>query len=483
MDKRIFAKFLALGENRTASDKRTFRAGGVSALRTLMVVAAAIAAVVLISNLPAAAVKLDATGNKLYTLSAKTEQLVSAVEQDVTVYLVSRPDSEDDMLVELLDRYKDLSAHIRIERVDPVLSPNFTAQYTDSILADNSLIITSGKRFQCVSYADIYDYDYSGGAGKRFVGESRLTGAIDYVTTDILPRAYQLAGHGESGFVSGLVEAVKGENIELNELNLLTVGAVPADCRCLIVVSPKNDLSAGEADKLRSYLSGGGRMLLITEYLDQRLPLFDALMEDYGLRLVDGIVVEGSGSHSIRGYNHYLLPDIHSHIITTPLRIGNYFVLMPGAQGLQRTEAARESVSVSELLTTSDQAFAKLSAFNMTTFEWESGDVTGPFLLGAAITETVSQGQTKIVWLTSANMLLPDVDDTVSGANYELILNAVNWMCERENAIAIEGKSVQLTALTIPSADATAWSLLLVCALPLAFVVTGIAVVTARKRR
>lgn len=491
MEKRNMKLALGLDKEsvRGKFTSRAFRAGGYSALAALIVVAIAVAAVLLIGKLPSTVTKLDVTANKMFSLSDQTKQLVGGLTDKVDIYFIAQGGNEDEALVQLLDRYKSLSPNVAVTRVDPVVSPNFLESYgVDATMQDNSLLIASGKRSQHVRYSDIFETDYAsyyttGEVLTTFAGENAVTSAIDYVTSDSLPKAYMLTGHGEPSFITTMQDAVRRENIELAELSFLTEDAVPEDCACLVINSPETDLSASDKDKVLSYLEGGGRLLLITDYTETSLPNLSALMEHYGVTKTDGIVVEGDANHSIRSYYHYLLPDINSHTITTPLRIGNYFVLMPMAQGLVVSEDLRDTLNVTELLTTSDKAYSKLAGANMQSFEREDGDIGGPFALAVAISEKIGDVETRIVWATTSQMMLDDVNNLVAGADRDFLLNSFGWMCERENTISIRSKDMSQAKLTVPTSAAVSLSLVLVALLPLLFVAAGIAVVVWRKRR
>ena len=102
----------------------------------------------------------------------------------------------------------------------------------------------------------------------------------------------------------------------VNSLRLLTEGDVPSDCRCLIINGPTADISSGEADILRSYLKNGGRLLLLTDCTSESLPNLYGAMEDYGVKPVEGMVVEGNSNYFMQNYANYLLPEIESHDIT-----------------------------------------------------------------------------------------------------------------------------------------------------------------------
>lgn len=127
-------------------------------------------------------------------------------------------------------------------------------------------------------------------------------------------------------------------------------------------------------------------MILLTDpaQTGEERPNLEELMAEYGMSSAQGVVVEGDPSHYALGSPVYLLPNLESHTITSPLQEGGYYILMALAQGLKLEEFPREGLSVSPLLTTSDEAYSKLAGYGMETYQKEEGDEAGPFALAAA---------------------------------------------------------------------------------------------------
>lgn len=473
---------------RDSFNTRTFRAGGYSAVAALIVIAIAIAVNLFAGALPSSVTHIDTTASGLFTLSAQTEQLVSALDKDVTLYWIVQSGSEDSTISELLDRYAGLSSHITISKKDPVVYPNFASQYTSEPLYNNSLIVVSGERSQYISYTDIYVTDYSsyymtGSVSSEFNGEGELTAAIDYVTNDDLPTLYTLSGHGESTLPSNLQSLAEAENMLVESLSLLTVDAVPENADLVVIYAPQSDISSDERDMLIAYLQGGGKMLMVLDYIEEDTPNLDAVLTEYGLTTAEGIVLEGDANHHMRGSNYYLLPNIESHTITDPLIDGGYYVLAPVAQGLTINEDTRDGLSITPLLETSSSAYAKIDGYSLTTYEKEEGDIDGPFVLGAAVSETVADGETQLVVFTSSQMFDETTSMLVAGANDDLFLNALDWLCARESAISIRAKSLDAEFLTVPSSWASTLSALLVIVLPLGFLIAGASITIIRRKR
>ena len=483
---------------RASFSSRTFRAGGYSIAAAAILIAIAVALNLVVGALPTSWTSLDLTGDSIYSLSSQTQQLVAALPEDetITVYWLVQEGYEDGTIQQLLERYEDLSNQLEVVKKDPVVYPTFAQQYTSSSIYNNSLIVVCGERSRYISYYDIYQTDYSnyytsGTVDTSFAGESELTSAIDYVTNDELPVVYNLTGHGESSLPSSLAEAIEGDNLLLEDLSLLTEGAIPEDADAVLLYSPKSDLSESELTILTDYLAAGGRLLLVTDYLEEDTPNLDTLTSSYGLSLVDGIVLEGDASRHMQGYNYYLLPEIDSsHEITAPIAEENYYILTPITQGISISEDLRDTLTVTPLLTTSEEAYSKPDAYNITTYEKEDGDIDGPFNLAVAAEETLTgeeetrySNSTRLVWFASSSTFEASTDEMVAGANYDMFLNALEWMSGQESSISVRAKSLSTNYLTVPTASASFLSVLLIGVLPVAALALGAMIVIQRRRR
>lgn len=467
---------------------KTFQIGSYSASASFIVIAIAVAVVLLVNSLPTKYTQLDMTRNQLFSLSEQTEKLVSSLTEPVEIYLLAQSGQEDATLQQLLSRYKDLSDQVSVSAKDPVVNPNFSKQYTSATVSNNSVIVVSGTRSQFISYGNIYISDYSnynttGTYTTEFDGESSLTSAIDYVTSENLPTMYLLSGHGEPALSSTMTTAIAKENINLVDLSLLKVDGVPDDTACLLINAPSSDLSADEKTKVLSYLQSGGNLMLFTNYSETPMPNLDVVMAYYGVEPVHGLVLEGDSNYFIRGYSHYLLPEINYHEITSPLQSGGYYILTPYAHGIATLADLRSTLNVTNLLTTTASSYAKLDGYKMTTTDKQENDLSGPFAVGVAITETVDAVETQIVWYSTSSLLDDTVNQTVSGANQDLFLNSINWMCGREDSITIHSKSMATEYLTIPSGMSARLSLVFIGVIPLTCLAVGLSVWRERKRK
>ena len=476
---------------KAALTTRAVRVGGYSVAAAAIVIAIIVAANALVRALPAQWTQFDTTSSQLFSISDQTESVVGSLETPVTIHWIVQSGQEDATLETLLERYQALSENLTVEKVDPVVSPTFLEQYDVGSVYNNSLIVESEARYRYVDYYDIYEYDYTnyyttGSVDMNFAGEGAITSAVSYVVNDDLPKVYTLTGHGEGSLSSDFQSAAEQDNVEFEELSLLSAETVPEDADCVLILAPQSDISDVELTALQAYLDGGGRLLLITDPPQEGAELtnLETLMAGYGVHAVDGIVVEEDQANYAMGLPYCLLPDIGYHTITSPLRDEGYYVLLPIAQGLTVDEELPEGVSVTELLTTSANAFSKAAGWSMTTYEREEGDADGPFALAVAATKEIDdETQSQVVWVSSSALVDDETSQRVAGGNQDFFLNCISWMCEQEESISIRAKSLSYEYLTMDSATASQLGLLITGVLPLGYFACGIVIWVRRKRR
>ena len=474
---RISHKTAVAERNRIA-----FQGGTYSLVITAVVLAILVVVNVLAAALPTTYTKFDISSTQLYSVTSNTKAVLHALDQDVTIYWIVQADQEDDILSNLLSKYESLSDHISVVKRNPDVYPTFAEQYTEETVTNNSLVVECGEKSRYIAYDDIYLteslYGYTTSAS--FDGEGAITSAIDYVTSEELPQIYQLEGHGEGELPSGLSDQIEKDNMELNTLSLLNIDAIPEDAACLLIYAPSSDISEEERDMLAEYVSGGGKLMVVsgpTE--DGTLENLNSLLETYGVTVADGIVVEQDREHYAFQTPVVLMPDIASTEITDSLVEERYFPIITMAQGLQ-VGTNPSGATVTELLTTSDQAFSKADGLNITSYDKEEGDTDGPFALAVSVEES-SGGQ--LVWFSSSTFLEDVYNAYSSGANVNLAMNALSNLIGETQAMAIRSKSLNYNYLTISDSTSSLLKVLMIGVFPLTYLAIGVGVVLYRRRR
>ncbi len=463
---------------------RTFTAGGYTAAVCVVAIAVACAAVLAVQALPSTYTEIDLSQSQTTSISDETKERLSALEEDVEIYLVAEEGEEDDLIVTLLGKFADASDHVSVEQKDPVLYPAFTSQYTSDDLTDNSLIVVCGDDYQIVDYYDIYTLN-SSTYSYEFGGESAVVSAITALTGEDLPVVYLLTGHGEADIPTDVTSSIEKANFQTEELNLLSEDAVPEDADAVIMYAPTSDLSEDECDKLLEYLEEGGSFLLVSDYDIDDTPNLDEVMDTYGLQSVDGIVVEGDNSQYLSGYPYYLLPTIGTHDITEDIADGNSYVLVPLAHGIAEVDSYRSTLTITPLLSTSSQAYVKTDPSNAETLEQEDGDVAGSTMVGVAVSEEVSdEEETRVVWFSSSSFLESQIDQVVGGTNSTLFVDSITWLADASDVVtsSTESKSLGTTYITVDASSAALLNAFVVGVVPLFFLLWGFSIWRRRRK-
>ena len=460
-----------------------FRGGSYALAVSAVVLAILIAVNVFAAALPKSLTRQDISAAQLYSVTSNTKAVVNNLTQDVTIYWIVQAGEEDAVIENLLNKYDSLSDRITVEKRNPDVYPTFAEQYTDETAANNSLVVECGDKSRYIAYDDIYLGEvnmYTGTySATDFDGEGAITSAIDYVTSDEYPRVYLLEGHGEAELPAEFAEQIEKENLETASLSLLNVDAIPEDADCLILYAPQSDISAEEAEILADYIAGGGKLLVCAGAVEEGLPenLY-SLLSGYGITAHDGLVVDTDREHYAFGYPYILMPDLGSSAVTDALIEENYFPILPLAVGLTVGEDTGSAV-VTQLLTTSEASYSKADGYAMETYDWEEGDAEGPFALAVSV-EDDSGGQ--IVWFTSDQFLTDDYNALSSGANQDLVMNALSSLIGEDEAMAIRSRSLSYNYLTISAAAASTLQVLMIGVFPLLFLGTGIYIVLKRRQ-
>ena len=468
--------------------KKHIKNGSYTMVMSVIFIAVVIVINMIVSTIPSKYSEIDISSQKLYSIGDETKEMLKDLEKDVTIYQIAQSGSEDENIANLLKKYEDESKHIKVEQKDPVVNPKFVSQYTSDDLSANSLIVVCGDRNKVIDYNNMYetsiDYQTYSSQTTGFDGEGQITSAIGYVTSENLPVLYTVEGHGEKDMDSSIKEDIEKANMDIKSLNLLTEGSVPDDADCLFIDSPSTDFSSDEKDAIIEYLENGGKAMIFSDYTTEDMPNFDAILENYGVQRVDGVVFEGDNQHYAMQMPYYLVPTINSTDASSETASAGYYVLAPYAQGIKKLDDVRDTVTIESILTTSDQAYSKTD-LNSNTIEKEDGDVEGPFDLGVSITESLDDDkETQIVYYSTSNLMDSQTNQMVSGGNEKLIMESLKWMTDTEESasVSIPSKSLEVSYLTITDYDAAFWKICTIALIPGIFLVIGFVVWIKRRK-
>ena len=309
----LFLTVQSIQKRRFSVSVKNLKFGAYSTGMIAVVVAIVVIGNIILEEMPGTWTSVDLTSEKLYSLTDQTKEYLKGVDEDVTIYVLVNKDSRDITLAQTLERYEDLSEHIKVEYVDPQVNPRFHTQYTTSSISINSLIVVSEKRSKVINYNDIYessiDYSTYQTTTTGYDGEGQITSALDYVLSDDMPKMYMLEGHGEYALSSFFSAGVDKVFVVFVRIILLNYEVIPEVAACVLINGAIKDFSADDMNKVIAYLEGGGKVILIAGYTDEDTPNLDALLSYMGVSIAEGMLVEQDKNQYYRN-PYYLLPSM-----------------------------------------------------------------------------------------------------------------------------------------------------------------------------
>lgn len=373
--------------NRIKSLKNIFRTSGTkhgaySVGLTVLVIAVVIVFNLVVGQIPEAYRNLDVSSTKIYDISDTTTELLDSLDNEVDMKVLAVKDDTDERITTFLSRYASLSDKINVEWIDPVLHPSALTDYDTT---ENTIVIScedTGKTttvsFNDILVMDQYSYYYYGTTSyTEFDGEGQLTGAVNYVTNEADHTIYQTTGHGESTLSTTITDLMEKNSYTLSEVNLLMSTSIPEDCDLLLMYAPTTDLSEDEAQMLRDYLAGGGKvMILFGDTSSADLPSLAGVLSEYGIEAADGYIADPTRCY--QGNYYYIFPELS---VSGDLadNISSEMVLLTNAHGMNLTDPERDTISTTSFMASSDQAYAVT----------EETQQQGSYTLGAVATETI----------------------------------------------------------------------------------------------
>lgn len=453
----------------------------------------------------------DWTASHFYSLSDKTKSVLGALTAEVRVvsFLSERQQAEvDSMLREvrtLLDAYHTAAPQrINVDLVDvgrdPLRAQKLLKEFSIDPMRDSIdvIVVSSGSRTKLLRVDDLVEMENAPGMGqppviKALKAEDALTSALLTVTRQRRPRVVFATGHAERGVrdqrQDGLAEftrTLEGQDIEVTEWKAFGATSVPAETDLLIIAGPQVAWLPPEVAAVRSYLEQGGRLILLLEPTLARGAAamsatgFESLLREWGITTHDDIVIDGARATPFLGPETFASELLALHPATNQL--GGRQVLFSLARSLATASPPAE-VTVNVLAETSAEAWGETNLAQLDAVKSDPSDPHGPLalLLGAERKPKQSTGRPARLFCAgdadlASNLAFP------SGSNRDLLLNAVAWLLDEQQALGIPPKDRALTKLFVTEAQGRSLLLGLVGGLPALTIAIGAAVWWRRRQ-
>ncbi len=463
--------------------KKTKRTLSASAFLAAFIVAVLLLNIIINTAADKIQLRWDMTENKLYALTDETKNVLSSLEEEVTLYYFVSAGQEDTKIVQTLDMYRTASPKLKIVQNDPNTDPIASRRFTDKGIPvqQNTIVLERGSRFKAISASDVYQ-SYTTQSGNTmnaaFFGlEQLITRAISYVASDTSKRVCFTVGHNEIDY-SGVMQLLEDENMEAFQIDLKT-DEVPENIDSVFIMAPSEDFTEDEILRLDAFLSKGRGAHVAFDARRKALPRLEKYLEEFwGVTMYHDLVCEGDSSRTLN-YSYMFLPTLGNHAITEETLSGNKSVVYMYARSLVVSEA--EGVTdAATLAYTTENAFSVHGSDRNVTENIREGILP----LSAALTKKTMDGsiESRMVVSGSYQVYDPFFLEEGSLANRSLLYGTTNFVNKDDDAaLSISPKSLLMRTVMM-SDGLTRFYIVLVSVLPavLCFVLCFI---TFRRRR
>ncbi|MBR0444120.1 MAG: Gldg family protein, partial [Clostridia bacterium] len=405
------------------------KAADLAALKRAIPAGIACAAALIIMlglSLTKTALIKDTTSTHMFSENERFRQVIDAVRDDVTIYWICQNGAEDATLQTALYYYSRQNPHLTVQKIEPLSNVEFLQTYIVESISNNALLLMSGERSRYLPREELYANDYSryeqtGLPDMAFQLENMMGHGLEYVGgTSALPTIYEVTGHGETPLTDYWKVMIQKLDMAVSSCEL---SSIPEGANSLLLYDPQQDLSATERDKLEAYLSGGGKLFVVTSAEKEQgtLPVLKQLLSTYGIETIPGLVIE-AGTHIYAEDTPYsFYPRMLVHSVNEEGAYSEKAVLFSEVQGLKLTDV--DGVTTTPLLISSEESYSKVDGYQISTFSKENRDIDGPFTL-AALSE---KGQGTVVWVGTASLLAEDANEVAEGGNRYFIYGVLRY--------------------------------------------------------
>lgn len=446
---------------------------------------------------------IDCTTSKDYSLTEESKERVKNIDKDVNIYFAEY--DEDNVDYELAKQYNKVNSKINVELVDASKEIELAQKY--SLTADTpTVVVECGKISRVLDSYDLVDYDYTTYTSSD-VAEQKITSAILNVTSDYIPKVYFLTGYTDFDLSSNLAsfaQYLEDEVLTYENLNILNKQQVPDDCDTLIIMTPNKDFDDLTRDAIIKYISKGGNILWFNGMYAENKDFknVNKVLAQFGVNKFEKGVLYETDKDRIFGYDTCFAPEIEDSDILKDIKQGA--TILFNATKINIDESKFESLKVTEtnLLTSSDRSYFDKE---LSTEGSKKNDEKGGFVVGAKLVKVISEAveseneeeakaainSTLIIYGNDYFIsdypiqIASEYQQTVFSLlnNKDVALNSLAYLTNNDQDITIRKSYADSETTFTPSDMAKTIIRVIIFAVPVIIVITGIIVWIIRKNR
>ncbi|HEX6161802.1 MAG TPA: GldG family protein [Vicinamibacterales bacterium] len=427
----------------------------------------------------------DLTANQVYSLSDQTIKILKDLKEPVQVTVFERNDRQE-LHKGRLEEYQYQTTQLKTTYIDPDREP---------VAATNAKIDSLPTIL----------FEYKGRTERvTSTNEQDLTNALIKVITGAARKVYFVQGHGEKDIassdragMSAVAEQMKLDNFTVESLVLVQQKAgVPEDATIVVIAGPTTDLFPPEIEALNAYVARGGKLMVMLDPLlkGPAQPLLSQFLADWGIRVGNDVVFDTT-SRRVLGAEASIpvAAEYPSHPITENF---SFVTAFPMARSMTPIEGGSNSRTAQPLVRTSDQSWAEANVAALSaakaeiSFDAAKGDVQGPITLGAAVSAPATvtpppppgnaspgspdqpKPETRVVAFGDSDFAT-NMAVGIAG-NRDFFINALNWLSQQENLIAVRPRQPEDRRLTMTAEQENLVAILSIFIIPGLIFATGV---------
>jgi ABC-type uncharacterized transport system involved in gliding motility auxiliary subunit len=428
----------------------------------------------------------DLTANQVYSLSDQTIRILRELKEPVQVTVFER-NNQQDVHRDRLDEFTYYSTQLSTTYIDPDREP--TRAGAAKIETLPTILFEFKGRTERVTTSN----------------EQDLTNALIKVITGAARKVYFTQGHGEKdtasterGGYSTAVESMKQDNFGVEQLVLIQQKAVPDDATIVVIAGPTTDFFPPEIDALNAYAAKGGKVMVMLDPLlkGPAQPLLTQFLADWAIRAGSDVVLDASGMGQMLGTDASVpvAAQYPTHPITEGFRV---ITAYPMARSMAPIDGGSNAHIAQPLVNTSPQSWSEADLAGLSTgkaqveFNADKGDKQGPITLAASVSapatvmppppagnstpgspDSERKPETRVVAVGDSDFA-SNMAIGISG-NRDFFMNAMNWLSQQENLIAVRPRQPEDRRLTMTADQQNRIMILVLLIIPGLVFATGV---------
>lgn len=465
----------------------------------------------------------DLSRDKKYALSDKTKRFLATVKGKIRLVVFFDAQNPIGQDVENLIREYQYAAKdkIDVEHIDPARRLARAKELFDKykVVSEESLVIVDYEgRSKVVKASEMAEIDPGNAlfgeapSVTAFKGEQALTSAM----LDLVEGRKNLVGYvlghkeppladgapmmgagmtpqaGERSPISVLKALLENENLELKELNLFEVPAVPAEMKTIMIAGPQYDFSEREMQLLREFWNKQGRILLLLDPT-AKTPRLEAFLAELGVKVNDDRLMANvqTGIQEVARIRDVVGDFLPGSPITQRLvGVRAPFLGATSSLGLMPEGPTRPPDLALQPLAQAARGYwgeVDYSSLDDSVLQFSEGrDHGDPLYFAVAVEkggsgdERVQANSSRLVLVSNATFI-QDAGLTQGQQGLDFLSGSLNWLLNREALIGIAPKVSQPLMFTLEEEALRRLRWLILFAMPLLPAVLG-AVVWWRRR-